>query len=179
MDKDTKIVFIIVCILIVLSCVLARKYVVKLDETSNILNTINNSIVAQNTSKEEKTNEIQENTTEQNNIEENISENIVDENIVNEEKSANTDTTNNDKNSINSKVQGLEETTSSNEEKRINKKEQALKLVEEEWGEDNTVYYTIDNEYGNIYSISVRSKSTTAVLQEFEVDSSKGTVNLK
>ena len=179
MDKDTKIVFIIVCILIVFACVLARKYVVKLDETSNILNTINNSIVAQNISKEEKINKIQENTTEENTIEEKSDENVVEENIVNEEKSANKDTTNNAQNSMNSQVQGLEETTSSNEEKRINKKEEALKLVEEEWGEDSTVYYTIDNEYGNIYSISVRSKSSTAVLQEYEVDSSKGTVNLK
>ena len=45
-----------------------------------------------------------------------------------------------------------------------------MDLVKKEWGEDNSVYYTVDSNSGNIYNISVRSKATTEALIEYEVD---------
>lgn len=60
-----------------------------------------------------------------------------------------------------------------------NPDEIALNLVKKEWGEDNTVYYTIDTKSGNKYIISVRSKSTTAQLAEYEADIKEKTVIIK
>ena len=60
------------------------------------------------------------------------------------------------------------------------KSEEAISLAKKEWGEnDETVYYTVDNSSGNIYTISVRSKSTTSQLAEYEVDMSNKKVTIK
>lgn len=179
MEKSSKIALIIGCALIILFFIFTRKYVVKVDENENTVNTTNNSInniIEQNVNKEEMQNEIKEN---ENEVEENIIENVIEENIVNKENNTNISSNDPILDNTNTQIQGLEETVSSKEEKIINKKDEALRLIETEWGEDNSVYYTIDNESGNIFSISVRSKSTTAVLQEYEVDVSKSTVTLK
>ena len=168
MEKSSKLALIIGCALIVLFFIFTRKYIVKTDESDNTINitsNVINNIIDQNMSKEENQNELQEN--------------IIEENSSNVENNVIEDSNNIIDNNTNSQVQGLEEKTSANDEKIINKKDEALRLVEEEWGEDSTVYYTIDNESGNIYSISVRSKATTAVLQEYEVDVTKGIVTLK
>lgn len=168
MEKSSKVALIIGCALIVLFFIFTRKYIVKTDESDNTINitsNVINNIIDQNMSKEENQNELQEN--------------IIEENSSNVENNVIEDSNNIIDNNTNSQVQGLEEKTSANDEKIINKKDEALRLVEEEWGEDSTVYYTIDNESGNIYSISVRSKATTAVLQEYEVDVTKGIVTLK
>lgn len=73
-------------------------------------------------------------------------------------------------------TQGEEEKNSKDE---VNGSDKALELVKKEWGEDDTVYYTIDNQSNNIYIISVRSKSSTAVLTEYEVNIEKETVVVK
>lgn len=57
--------------------------------------------------------------------------------------------------------------------------EKALKLVKDEWGEDETVYYTVDNFAGGIYNISVRSKETTESLAEYKVNLVTNSVELK
>lgn len=66
-----------------------------------------------------------------------------------------------------------------NKNDKNNNKEQALKLVEKEWGEDDTVYYSVDNQSNHIYNISVRSKDTTETLAEYEVDVEEQTVIIK
>ena len=73
-----------------------------------------------------------------------------------------------------------EEVTSFEEQKQDeNNKEKALRLVKEEWGKDDTtVYFTLDNQQGNFYYYTVRSKSTTASLAEYEVDVTTSEVNL-
>ena len=76
-------------------------------------------------------------------------------------------------------VNRVEVTTAEENEKEENNKEKALKLVKEEWGEDDTVYYYLDNQSGNKYFFSVRSKSTTASVAEYEVDVSNNTVTMK
>ena len=60
-----------------------------------------------------------------------------------------------------------------------NTDETALGLVKKEWGEDNTVYYTIDDQKDNIYTVSVRSKSTTEQLAEYEVNVKDKSVFIK
>ena len=105
------------------------------------------------------------------------SENTIQENEVNTENTVTENTTQN-------QVQGEEETKPEKEDTQGNKsnennKDKALKLVQEEWGEDDTVYYTIDNQSNNTYNISVRSKSTTETLAEYEVDVEDETVVIK
>ena len=88
--------------------------------------------------------------------------------VTDETKEDNTTT---ESNTQNTEIKGKEEVDTQNEkENESSKKEQALDLVKKEWGEDNTVYYTIDSTSGNIYNISVRSKATTEALIEYEVD---------
>lgn len=78
----------------------------------------------------------------------------------------------------NTEIKGKEEIESKNENE-TNGKQEALELVKEEWGEDNTVYFTIDSSSGNIYMISVRSKTTTETLTEYEVDVTNKKVVMK
>lgn len=121
----------------------------------NIIN-ISNKVETQNSSKNE--------AKEENVIKENEknTENITEENVSQ------------------TQVQGEEETkTEEKQENNEDGKDKALRLVKKEWGEDDTVYYTIDNQSNNIYNISVRSKSTTATLAEYEVDVNEETVMIK
>lgn len=101
---------------------------------------------------------------EENSVEENktITENITKENVTQ------------------TQVQGEEETkTEETEGNTENNNDKALRLVKKEWGEDDTVYYTIDNQTNNTYNVSVRSKATTATLAEYEVNVKEETVIIK
>lgn len=119
----------------------------------------------------------------QNSVENEIKEeNIIEENTAQNENTTTNEvvqnqTQNQNQNQIQTQVQGQEESTEEAPEE--NNDDKALRLVKEEWGEDDTVYYTIDNQSNNTYNISVRSKSTTATLAEYEVDISKGTAEIK
>ena len=110
-------------------------------------------------------------------------ENTIIENIIEEENTTQENSTveenTTSKNEENNTFQGEEETKTEDQESDTNSNEKALNLVKQEWGEDSTVYYTIDNVEGEIYTISVRSKSTTGTLAEYEVDVKKGTVQIK
>lgn len=52
-----------------------------------------------------------------------------------------------------------------------NAKEKAIKLVKDDWGEDTSVYFYVDevNENGK-YIVSVRDNATTSVVVWYEVD---------
>lgn len=124
-----------------------------------------NTIVVQNTVK----NEVQEeNTIEANETAENTAEKteVKGEEELNNGNSENKNSTKNQDTS-----------TSSNDDE--NTDETALGLVKKEWGEDNTVYYTIDDQKDNIYTVSVRSKSTTEQLAEYEVNVKDKSVFIK
>lgn len=131
---------------------------------------------------EEEENKIEETATNQTNIASNQNlvenqtevENVVEENTIQEENTTNEIV----QNQTQTQVQGQEE-ENSEEEPEENEDEKALRLVREEWGEDDTVYYTIDNQSNNTYYISVRSKTTTATLAEYEVNVTQETVEMK
>ena len=72
-----------------------------------------------------------------------------------------------------------EEDSQVNQESKKNKDQIAIDLTKNEWGEDDSVYYTIDRSLGNKYNICVRSKATTGTLAEYEVDIGKKTVEIK
>ncbi len=75
--------------------------------------------------------------------------------------------------------QYIEEQNSENEIQGYEAEELALTLVKNEWGEDDSVYYTIDRNVGNKYDISVRSKANTQSLMEYVVDIDKRIVEIK
>lgn len=109
--------------------------------------------------------------------EQNIDTNTnVTNNISTENKVENTSTTNTQTEENVTNVQGEEEGQEEPDEGEY----QARELVKKEWGEnDTTVYYTVDDKSGDIYTVSVRSKTTTAQLAEYEVNMVTGDIQIK
>lgn len=162
-NKKVVIICTIIALIVVASIVAIK--IRKLEETEpveeNIQVTVQNEVEEQNTIK----NEVEEQET----IEEPNNEN---ETTVKETTAENKVVTQNE-------IQGEEETKEDEGVQEENTTEKALKLVKEEWGEDDTVYYTIDNQSNDIFNISVRSKETTVTLMEYEVDVKEGKVTMK
>ena len=120
------------------------------------------------------------------------SENLIsNENNVTSEENKNEST---DNQSSQEQIKGEEEKTSektenntenttsdNNNSEEQNGDEAAINLVKKEWGaDDKTVYYTIDTKSSDTtYTISVRSKSTTEQLAEYDVDLKDKTVVIK
>ena len=109
---------------------------------------------------------------------ENINTAQIEGNIANEETNNTLENENKEENKIEEKTY-IEEQNSEKETDKQDEEQMALKLVKEEWGEDESVYYTIDRNIGNMYDISVRSKANTLSLMEYEVDVENKTVKMK
>lgn len=62
-----------------------------------------------------------------------------------------------------------EEENSTEEDSTLSKDEKAINLVKKEWGDDDSVTFSIVDKSGSKYRVSVISEST-AVLQWYEVD---------
>ena len=127
-------------------------------------NIVNDNKVANNDIKEE--NNVIENTVVEDN-----------NNTINETE--NTSKTNTESNNSVSK-DSTNNTSSSNNSSVTTKKpdeEKAKDLAKKQFGENrNDVYYYVEEKVSNrVYIISVRDKSTTADLMEYEVDLDKGT----
>lgn len=126
------------------------------EQTNSAQNIVNNT---------ESNNEIKENTNTQNEV----SSNIIEQNQIKGEEEIKS---NNSEEKTNN--------TSNNEiENEENTDEIAINLVKKQWGKDDTVYYTIDNQKNDTYTISVRSKSTTEQLAEYDVNINDKTVVIK
>lgn len=91
-------------------------------------------------------------------------------------------------NTISEKEENIAEEKNQNQSEVVGKEEQndiqnndekAIKLAKDQWGEDDTVYYTIDKQSGKTYYISVRSKENTTTLAEYEVDVENSVATLK
>lgn len=168
-NKKTVIICTLIA-LIIIGAVVAFKIKKINDENKAIQETENNpQFIEQNTNVTEESqeneisNEVQENETLPQNT-------IPEQNQVKGEEEKNNDKEETEGNVANSN------------EAEENKDETAVNLVKKEWGEtDNTVYYYIDKypEDDNLYIITVRSKSTTEQLGEYEVNVETKTVTMK
>lgn len=168
-NKKTVIICTLIA-LIIIGAVIAFKIKKINDENKAIQETENNpQFIEQNTNVTEESqqneisNEVQENETLPQNT-------IPEQNQVKGEEEKNNDKEETEGNVANSN------------EAEENKDETAVNLVKKEWGEtDNTVYYYIDKypEDDNLYIITVRSKSTTEQLGEYEVNVETKTVTMK
>lgn len=57
-------------------------------------------------------------------------------------------------------------------------KNEAIRLVKEKWGEDSSVYFTNEENNGDIFVVAVRSKETTAVECYYNVNIKEKTVEI-
>lgn len=168
-NKKTATLVLIGCVLMITLIIYSRAQRGKTPQENQVStnvsqeNTLNNEIQNQNTLEEDKVPE---------NIVEDKKEEVEQDRPKQEEKVNKADVKQQE-------VQGEEETKDADAENSKNSQEKALDLVKEEWGEDDTVYYTIDNESGSIFNISVRSKQTTETLAEYEVNVEKQSINMR
>ena len=149
--------------LIVVGAIIAFN-IEKLNNQNYIEETNSNNSASQNT--------VNNTVEEQNNIEDDETKNNEQETNIQEDNTKN-------EADIQNKIQNAEVTTAEEQKQDLNNRDKALRLAKEEWGEDDTVYYTIDNEQSNVYYITVRSKSTTGSLAEYEVNVSTNEVTIK
>lgn len=97
--------------------------------------------------------------------------NIIEENVVSNTVENNT---NNNTENTNSSSDISSEMTDTEDYK-----EKAIRLVKEDWGEDDSVYFDIaEIEENGIYKICVRDKNTTNEVMWYEVDVVNNTVKM-
>lgn len=114
------------------------------------------------------------------NVNENAIENNILENAIKNENTENTENIvvadkekeDNNKNDLieTSPTIGEEEITKTEIEKKENDEEKAVNIVKKDWGEDNSVYFTIEETQNEKYTISVREKDTTRTISTYEVN---------
>lgn len=156
MNKKSIIITILVIIAVALAIFLTAKL-------SNIENKENNIISME---KIDETNLVNnENIYVNNNVEENVTNNTAENN------------NNNDNNVIENKNSnsGLSDEITDTEDY----KEKAIRLVQEDWGEDDSVYFDIaEIQENGVYKICVRDKNTTNEVMWYEVDVVNNTVKM-
>lgn len=104
-------------------------------------------------------------------------ENITDsENVADNENTTNTTSVDTDENTVTDNTTSsneVEDEIVSNEDDKLSssKQESAIEIMEEYWGEDNSVYFTnegVDNN-GN-YIVAVRQKTSTTVKDYYKIN---------
>lgn len=131
--------------------------------------------------------EVQETAEQNTSVNQNLATSTETENAENENEEQNiTQENTSEQNQIKGEEEKEQEQTEENtantsnaEETTENKNLSAIDLAKKQWGEDDSVYYTIDHQSNEIYTISVRSKSTTEQLAEYEVDVNEQTAVIK
>ncbi len=149
---------IIITVLVIIAVALAIFLTAKL---SNIENK-NDNIVSMEKIDETNLTDSQNIINNKNIIEENVVDNTIENNINNTNK-------NTDSSSVVS-----DEITDTEDYK-----EKAIRLVKEDWGEDDSVYFDIaEIEENGIYKVCVRDKNTTNEVMWYEVDVVNNTVKM-
>lgn len=160
MSKKTKILIIVIAIIAVLAiCVFAY-------ENVNSKKEENETITEENIVEENKANEINDI------IEENIvEENIVEENVVNNKVNNESENLTVNLPPPSTTYQSETAYESAGDVGSTNKKEEAINLVKEKWGEDNTVTFSCDSVTADgEYIIAVTSLETATVRNYFRVN---------
>lgn len=126
-------------------------------------------------------NEIQENTIIENEIDENVLNNTANNNTTIEEpNNATTEQPTTSTSEPNTVYQSDKVYNSNSEVGTTNKKEEAINLVKQEWGEDSTVTFSCDSVTTNgEYIIAVTSLETATVKSYFRVNLENKTVTVE
>ena len=99
-------------------------------------------------------------------------------NKINEEKN---NTTKNDvventvQNTIDNSFEGREEKESQTEIEEISNDEKAINLAKKEWGEDNSVTFSVEKTNGNFYYVAVKNNATVLCWYKVDLDTQKVT----
>lgn len=145
---NKKLVIIITIIAIIVVGAIVGYGIMSLQETEYTFDEVSNNTIG------DEENSIANNT---------VDENVVDENVV-------------DKNATDENLAQQNTTTESNDNSASSEdpEEVAKSLAEQKWkeeGQNQEVYYYVEEQLSdNVYVISVRSKDTTAVLIDYEVN---------
>lgn len=108
----------------------------------------------------------QTNTVKSNNIKNNLIENTAQENIIGN-------------NVISNNINAVDNTSEVVEDSKMDETK-AINIVKQNWGEDNTVYFSYDGQSNTgKYIISVRDRSTTKTLNYYEVDALTGDFDIR
>lgn len=162
-NKKTKIIIIIaaIIILILLVVVLTVK-LVNIKNSKEDTPTINTNSMIEND-----INNIANENIQNNNIDETEKNNINENNINN--------------NSYNSNQQtSMEEIDNESIQIQEDKKEKAIKIVKENWGEDEKVYFSFDSIDNNgKYIVSVRNRISTEAICWYTVDVETGNFSIE
>lgn len=145
----------------------------------------NYSESTENNIKTESTNNVGNNATS-NTIENKVEENKVNENAISENAVVNNTTENKTSENNTSNNKASENKTDNNSSKKDTSKTQdnesylrdvAISLAKKEWGEDNSVYYSVeDGSSKDEYIVSIRDSSTTAEIVTYNVNVKTKTV---
>lgn len=117
----------------------------------------------------------------------NVIENEIENNVIDEENNQNNVEDNNTINTAidtnnenNNQVVDKDEVDKETIKKEEDNKEKAVNIVKDNWGEDETVYFSFDsiNSEGK-YLVCVRDKSTTQALYWYTVDVETGTFEIE
>ena len=163
---------VIICSIIALIIVVAIVGI-KIKDFKNTQNEMNNKVnepqISRNPTKNE--NIVSNDIALEENKNETTENEVKQEEVKGEEETKSSETVSNE-------TESTAQNTNNGEE---NGDEAAINLVKNEWGaDDTTVYYTIDTKSGDrTYTISVRSKSTTEQLAEYDVNLADKTVVIK
>lgn len=81
---------------------------------------------------------------------------------------------------VNNQTNNKEEIDNESMQKEEKNKEEAIRIVKENWGEDDTVYFSYDSidSDGN-YLVCVRDKETTNALYWYKIDLETGTFTIE
>lgn len=172
--KYKKILIFLIGCIILLSTTIITYAILSKDVEETSANAVTNESISntQNISENIIQNNKNDEENENNNQVSEEAENLVDTDIEKNEEKQETDNKNEQEES------NGEEEIKETEQSKKSKDEKVLDLVSKEWGEDESVYYTIDRNIEDKYYVSVRSKQTTQTLAEYEVDLEKETVEL-
>lgn len=163
MKSNKILIILLIMALIIIGCLISEnKELGKLDN-----NVIENKVQKVENKVSKPTNNKVENTTkdkDENLVNNTVNDNNVVENTVPNEVVQNTVT---------------EETTSSQSPKEDND-QKAINMVKQDWGEDSSVTFKIDEKKENgKYVVSVVDKKTTAVLVWYDVDVKNNTIQVR
>ena len=160
MSNKRKIFCIVAMIILILTIVLlVARLVVILKNKNNSNKMTENAVIENEIDYNNISNEFQEN---------NVEENEISENIVNEVENKVGDTV--ERTPVADSEQEIDKQTI---EKQENNQQKAINIAKKDWGDDNSVYFSLESENpdanGN-YTVCVRENSTTHVIRTYIVN---------
>ena len=172
MVNKKAIIISIVIALIVVAGIIGVAIKKSSDNSEQVENKAKNETIVNNVTNALVENKIEENKIAENTVSENTIENKIEENKVLDNKVADNKTTENKTNNNSSKNDSSDTQSNASYLRDV-----AISLAKKEWGEDNSVYYSVeDGDSKDEYIVSIRDSGTTAEIVSYIVNVKTKTV---